>query len=176
MTALPHGARVELRGTTAAARPDLAGTVVQDDDRGFALTRTDASGTVTAVGTGRLQLRVVQTSAGTLDFNYRFRELRLAAGASIRSITIFGFAEFDCDVEYRTDGLGEVGPAAASRPAGFIPPVVFEFRDLTRPSYFFFIKTNQTRFDRDNPLFIQARDASGPVTARIDAGFAPQTT
>ena len=175
MTALAHDDRVDLHGTTAADRPDLAGTVVEDDVRGFVLTRTDSSGSVTILGEGKLQLRVVQTSAGTLDFNYRFRELRLAPGVSISGVTIFGFAEFDCDVEYRTDGMGEAGPTAAAR-TGLINPVFFEFRGLTRPSYFFFIKTSESRYDRDNLLFVHAEDGSGPVSTRIDRGFAPATS
>jgi hypothetical protein len=176
MPDLPHDGRVTLSGTTAAARPELAGTVIEDNVHGFVFTRTDSAGTMTVVGDGKIQLRVVKTNAGTLDFNYRIRELRLAPGASVRAVSIFGFAEFRCDVDYRTDGMGEVGPEAANRYGGFIPPVTFEFRGLTRPSYFFFIKTDQTRYDRDNPLFIQAQDASGTVTTRVNAGFAPATT
>ena len=173
MPALPSGARVDLFGTTAAAQPHLAGTVLEDEVRGFVLTRTDSTGSMTVVGEGKLQLSVVQTSSDALHFHYRFRDLRLAPGASIRSLSIFGFGSIDTlEVDFRTDGLGEVGPAAANR-SGVLNHVTFEFGGLTQPSLFFFIETQETAFDRDNPLIISAEDGTGAANAWIEGGFAP---
>ena len=173
MPALPPGARVDLFGTTAAARPELAGTVLEDDVRGFVLTRTESTGTVTVVGEGRLQVSVLKTSTDALHFHYRFRDLRLAPGASIRSLSIFGFGSIgDLEVDFRTDSLGEVGPVAANR-SGVLNHVTFEFGGLTQPSLFFFIETQATEFDRDNPLIISAEDGTGAANAWIEGGFAP---
>ena len=102
------GGNVALSGTTVAARPELAGVVVEDVLRPFTI--NDASG---LVATGQVQDRVIrETASGTLTFSYRIINDVSSAGPIVyfypRSFT--GFAT---DVDFRLDGLGTVGPSAA---------------------------------------------------------------
>lgn len=94
---------IAINGTTAAARPELAGVVVEDRLRQFAT----SPGSAPSV-TGTLQERIVQNSDDTFAFYYRVTAL---AGGNIRTIQIQGWPLTDpLDGDYRIDGLGVVGP------------------------------------------------------------------
>jgi hypothetical protein len=103
---------VTLGGTTAAARPELAGTVLEDRLRPFAST----PGTGVPTVNGVLQERIVRSSVdGTLAFYYRIKELtggQIRYGISLRFWPSLSLTAVD--VDYRIDGLGDVGPEAAS--------------------------------------------------------------
>jgi hypothetical protein len=106
------GGTVSLRGTTLAARPELAGTVLEDRLRPF------ANGPVTGV----LQERIVRSSVdNTLAFYYRIKEL---TGGVVTYIALTDWPLLELgslDMDYRIDGLGERGPAtgAAMNPTRF---------------------------------------------------------
>ena len=120
---------VTLSGTTAAARPELAGMVLEDRLRPFA---SDPGPGVPTVN-GVLQERIVQSSVdGTLAFYYRIKELtggQIRYGISLRfwpSLTLRAV-----DVDYRIDGLGDVGPEASSCGP---EPIRFDFNVAPTPA------------------------------------------
>jgi hypothetical protein len=116
------GGSVSLRGTTAAARPELAGVVEQDRLRSFGA----GGGTINGV----LQERIVRSSVdGTLAFYYRIKEL--TGGSIRRHIAFFEWPATlrAVDMDYRVDGLGEVGPFVGSAAT----PMRFDF-DTVRPA------------------------------------------
>lgn len=103
--------RVRLTGTTAHARTELGGVVLEDRIRPF--TASASLGPVS----GTLQDRVVRsTRDGTLAFYYRIGELRggnLDQALVLNYGFIYGHVPSALDVDFRLDGLGEVGPYAA---------------------------------------------------------------
>lgn len=119
------GRTVTLSGTTAAARPELAGLVIQDRLRPFA-----SSGTGEPPVNGVLQERIVRSSVdNTLAFYYRIKELQ---GGIIRYIAIRFWPDTvtAVDVDYRIDGLGDVGPEAVIGPE----PIRFDFYVAPTPA------------------------------------------
>jgi hypothetical protein len=111
--------RVTVSGTTAHARPELAGTVVEDRLVPFR-TPTTSEPRVNGV----LQERIVRSrDDDTLAFYYRITELsggEIGYGISLRFWPRLGAV----DVDYRHDGLGVVGPQQ-----GYCgpEPIQFEF-------------------------------------------------
>ena len=104
MRLLP-GTQIWPQGTTAAIDPTLAGEVVEDELIPFG----DASAGVT----GELQSSVVRVASGTLDFTFRVRAI---SGGEIVNLNwqFFGIVP-SIDMEYRLDGLGDVGPVTIYR-------------------------------------------------------------
>ena len=134
-----------LAGTTAAARPELAGLVVADTDTPFSV------GGVT----GFVQNRVVREfGTGTLDFYWRV-ELDPATdgNAGITAFRLDGFGDGDlADADYRIDGSGTV-PASTARlfnPASYPQgDINFVFGTPIEPgqsSEFFFLHTDAVMF------------------------------
>jgi hypothetical protein len=111
------GASAPLVGTTLSVNPHLAGQVLEDQLRSFS---TDTSTGYLPVS-GTLQDRVVRLRDGRLCFMYRI--YNLAYGKHVRPDPI-GINQFigvrfsttapslpaQIEVEYRTDGLGVIGP------------------------------------------------------------------
>jgi hypothetical protein len=139
-------ATVALPGTTSAAEPVLAGTVVFDKVSPWAF----------GAFNGTVQTRVVKSSVnGRLAFYYRITNqsrppLRVRTffvdSPSFRSIV-------RADVNYRKDGLGTVGPNRAIRKKAGTPVAGVIGFSFDRPvilagqsSRFFFIRTSATRF------------------------------
>lgn len=94
-----------LGGTTSAARPELAGTVLADE-----LTPFSFSGV-----TGTVQNRVVrEAGTGTLDFYWKVDVTGSDSGLGVSALRLsdFGYGNLK-DADYRTDGLGSVGPNTA---------------------------------------------------------------
>ena len=165
------GASAWLRGTTLAARPELAGMVVQDRLRPF-----DYFGTITGV----LQERIVRSNVDdTLAFYYRIKELSAGSVRAFIAIRSWPAALTAVDMDYRIDGLGEVGPNGASgdTPPGGVAPTVMRFRfDAIVPapavtptalSRFMFIKMIPgpgypvvTEYEERGEIIIQDRDWS----------------
>jgi hypothetical protein len=145
---LAPGDFVNLTGVTSAARPELAGVVLQDTIRPFSVDLGGGNFT-----TGMILDRVVrETGSGTLDFYYRvFNDV--SSSGSLDFVTRNSFTGFGTDVEFRTDGLGTIGPDQASRNAAG-DEVLFDFfsTNLLFPgaqSYSFFVKTDATDFDEN---------------------------
>lgn len=137
-----------LGGTTSAARPELAGVVLEDDIQPFSF--NGVSGTV--------QNRVVrEDGSGTLDFYWRITVDPSAIGAAPGVIEAFRLGDFGYsylnDADWRIDGLGSAAPFTArlfnpaSHPDGsinflFVDPAV-SFPDSSR---FFFLHTDATSY------------------------------
>ncbi|MDA8362581.1 MAG: hypothetical protein M0Z84_01930 [Gammaproteobacteria bacterium] len=151
-TLVPAGSSALLSGTTAAADPSLAGTVLQDVVSPFTIDLGSGS-----TLNGYVQDRVVRESgSGTLDFYYRLFNgtdtdgCMLSSDGSIGVAQRSGYAGYSTDVNYRTDGLGSVAPSGASRTAGG-DGVLFGF--LSNPiapgqtSLFFFVHTQATAYN-----------------------------
>jgi hypothetical protein len=154
LSALPPGAVVPTPGTTLAARPALAGTVIYDNLVGVAT--TDFNGSI--VFYGYLEDRVVrETATGTLDF-YQSLRVDLIPHATpistqIDTVSRSSFSGFATDVDWRSDGLGTppISPTQASRTADG-KTVTFNFDkpiSTGQTSFFYFVKTNATNFDVD---------------------------
>ena len=156
-----------LSGTTSAANPALGGTVQDDPLRPFEI--QDAADNVLL--TGNLQDRVsLSDDLGTLIFSPRLRELSGFVGAAppqILSMTISGYSGYSTEIEYRTDGSGDVGPDSVSRSAdGDLLTFRYSAAPLLPPdsSHFLSILTDATAFAPIGSATILARvGVDGPV-------------
>jgi len=143
------GLGVQLSGTTFAQVPELGGTVVLDVIRDVVFTHR-ASGERVASAT--VQDRIVRsTITGRLSFEFRVTSFETSqSDLSLTHVVRGPFLSPPVDVDFRLDGLGTVGPASATWPAGstelqfaFLPPA-----DVTaaRPSRFVFARTDSDDF------------------------------
>ncbi|RZI85180.1 MAG: PEP-CTERM sorting domain-containing protein [Rubrivivax sp.] len=133
-----------LPGTTSAARPELAGVVVED-----VLTPFSFNGV-----TGTVQNRVVrETASGTLDFYWKVNVDSSATGAGITAFRLgdFGYISI-VDADWRVDGLGTVAPTtgrlfnAASHPEGDINFLFDSPVTAGQSSKFFFLHTDALNY------------------------------
>jgi hypothetical protein len=167
------GQGLSLSGTTLAARPELAGTVIQDVFRPFSF--IDARG----LTTGEVQDRVVRENlTGTLDFYTRVILDPTAKGVG-DNIIRSNFTGFTTDVDYRTDSIGTLHPLEAvdflNGSIGVLDGSVgFSFLSTVltagTDSVFFFIKTNAANYDANGT--IQVSGESGDAFIQ---GFEPAT-
>ena len=144
---LAPGSAVATPGTTSAARPVLAGTVLQDVVQTFTI--TDPNGRKIK---GTIQDRVVrETSTGTLDFYYRIMNDSSSRGPIvIVSKSSFAPPSLTTDVDWRIDGLGDVGPTQAKR-SGDGSRIDFNHASTAsihpgKQSRFVFVKTDATEY------------------------------
>src|SRR5689334_19336252 len=97
---LPVGDTV-ITGTTVAAQPELAGTIIED-----VLTPYSFTGDGGLVLTGNVQNRVVRSDVdGTLDFYWRIIPDTNSTGHVI-AFRVSGFGDSVWDANFRTDGEG----------------------------------------------------------------------
>lgn len=182
---LVSGGSTNVSGTTAAADPQLAGTIVNDNILTAPLLRIPDPSSIFFVGFD-IQNRVVESGAtGTLNFGPRIRfGANVTAGNFfIDRLQLTGFGNFETDVAYRTDGLGDAGPTFAERSAdgnvlnfdfGF-PLVVGNLaQSVKQESHFLSIKANASYFENTGRATIFGRHISYPgQTFRLDyAGLA----
>jgi PEP-CTERM motif len=159
-----------LPGTTSAARPELAGLVLED-----VLTPFSFNGI-----TGTVQNRVVRENVGgTLDFYWKLNVDSNATGAGIEAFRLadFGYSHI-VDADWRIDGLGTVAPTIgrlfnpASYPTGDIN---FLFgAPLTaagQSSKFFFLHTGATAYAKTGTFDLLC--TSGNCLSGPTATFAP---
>jgi hypothetical protein len=143
---LTPGSFVALPGTTSAAEPNLAGTVVVDELADFSFAAY--GGTVS----GQVQIRVVESDDNTMDFYWRVFNDAESSGA-IADFRIGEFFTSTYNANYRIDGLGDDAPDQALL---FDDPfdgyVNFNFGDggllAGTSSNFFFLDTDATDFAR----------------------------
>ena len=117
---------------------------------------------------------------GTLIFAPRVMTTFNNTGANflVDSVVLYNFGNFDVDVAYRTDGLGDRGPTTATRSAdgntltfdyGF--PLVGSnlFQNPQEDSFFLSLNTEATAFTLDGHISVFARHLSQPgTTYRFD--------
>jgi len=158
-----------LGGTTSAAQPQLAGTVVQDVTTpvSFAL----GGGTFSA----SVQSRVVLADDGTYDFYWHVFDTSYTGRTEVPAIGSFRLGNFGEPIaglngDYRTDGVGDTAPTSASVFSGSLDDFVnFNFGGFgLRPghdSFFMFLDTDAKHygktaiFDLANPGQTQVSDA-----------------
>lgn len=145
---------VALPGTTAAADPSLAGTVIEDRIVAYS---TPPGAALPA--RGRVQVRTVRGADGRLNFYWRI----MADSSSrdvVHALEIFSFPRRRYDANWRKDGLGTVMPvlvAGQTTAAGW--RMEFVFRPTIRAG-------QESRF-----FFLRARTPSTrPATIRIRFG------
>lgn len=173
------GGTSSVTGTTAAADPELPGTV-ENDDILTSFLRIPDPGSPFGVGFD-IQNRVIESdTTGTLNFGPRilFGANITVGNFLIDSLQLYGYGDFETDVAYRTDGLGDRGPTFAERSAdgemlnfGFGFPLVVGnlVQSIKEESYFLSIKTNATHFENTGRASILGRHIAHPgQTFRLD--------
>jgi len=175
----PGGSTI-VTGTTEASSPELAGTVINDNLINGPNVE-QIPGNAVFVANFDVQNRVVRSDLdGTLIFAPRilFGFNIALSPFLIDSFTLTGFAGFDTDVAYRTDGPGDRGPTFAERSlSGDALDFTFGFplfvnnlvAGPAQESYFTSIKTNAIAFENTGRLSIFGRwQGDAPGTVRID--------
>lgn len=139
---------VALPGTTAAAEPQLSGVIIVDEVLPFSFFSVLDTGDIL----GTVQQRIVRSDLdGTLDFYWRVSNDSGSAGP-IGSFRIGQFVSPEYNANYRTDGVGDVGPQQAHRFDGPFESYVnfFDFpRDGLQPgqsTLFMFLDTTATHY------------------------------
>jgi hypothetical protein len=130
-----------ITGTTVAARPELAGTVLEDMISNFSITGAGET------FTGQIQNRVVRSIDGTLDFYWRI--MPLSGTGDISAFRVDGFAGYTLDADFRIDGLGTVAPDVARYFGSVDGAVNFLFSNevgIGQSSNFFFLDTQATHY------------------------------
>ena len=139
-----------ISGTTAALRPELAGTVLEDVIQPYGF--INSTGTLAMFGT--VQNRVVRSDVdGTLDFYWRIVPTPnpilnpITQDGEIVAFRVNGFGGDALDGDWRIDGSGNVPPQIARNFGG--GSVNFLFDPGVRvgeESRFFFLDTTATSY------------------------------
>jgi len=159
------GAGSLLSGTTFAANPDLGGVVIRDQLIPFQINDNLGNTLVT----GNVQDRVVRSNnTGELIFAPRLRDLNNPSGVAwIEGFSMLGFDGFTTDIDYRTDGLGNIGPDSVDRsvsgnrldyrysPSLIVPP---------DEGYFLSVLTDANYFDLSGAFIITAGNDFGATS------------
>lgn len=159
-----------LPGTTVAARPELAGTVLEDVITPFSFLGI----------TGTVQNRVVrETASGTLDFSWKINVDSVDTGG--QGVMAFRLIDFGLDnlkdADWRIDGLGVVSPSTArlfSEAAQASGAVNFLFDtgvNAGQQSNFFFLHTSATSYSQSARFDLLGGAAQG--LSPIFTTFAP---
>ena len=135
-----------LPGTTSAAEPNLAGTIIVDELASFSFSAY--GGTVY----GDVQIRIVEAADNTLDFYWRVFNSANSAGA-IGDFRIGDFVTDTYNANYRIDGLGDDAPDQAFLfDDPYVGYVNFNFGETGllagTSSNFFFLDTDATQYAR----------------------------
>jgi hypothetical protein len=162
-------ADTDLNGTTAAARPELAGVVLAD-----VLTPFSFSGI-----NGTVQSRVVRESvAGTLDFYWKTNVTDSSSDLGVRTFRLdqFGVANLT-DADWRADGVGTAAPdfarlfSATTVPSGGINFGILNGVAAGASSRFFFLHTSATDFAQTGRFDLMS---TGPqLQSSVYSTFAP---
>jgi len=132
---------IALPGTSAAAEPGLAGTVVNDTLVPFSVVNA------TMPANGTVQVRTVRSADGKLSFYWKINNAA-ASKAQVNALYISGFPKAVYDANWRKDGLGSVAPTKVQ--GGFAFDFKswlygFAFGNAIKPgesSRFFFLRSN----------------------------------
>lgn len=171
-TILTPGVSTNLTGAHNDGSPGsittLTGNVVQDDLISFSFSAY--GGTVS----GTTQVRVVQSTVdGTYDFYWRVINDANSAGA-IGDLRIGNFFTSTYDADFRTDGVGDVGPDSAflfDANAGFVNFNFSRGLQAGQESLFFYLDTNDTAYDRS--LIYDLTNIGQTNISELYSGYAP---
>lgn len=162
-----------INGTTSAARPELAGTVLEDQISNYSFT-----GNAGQILEGTIQNRVVRSIDGTLDFYWRINPT--GGNDDITAFRVIGFDGFALDADWRIDGLGSASPDVAryfgpgSGAVNFLfdtDPVGVDASGAMDDSVFFFLDTDALYYDQSGQFDLLCAD-SGCISS-IYSTFAP---
>jgi hypothetical protein len=174
----PGDFAISLPGTTVAAEPQLAGTVLVDELIPFSFSAGTGLGNIT----GQVQQRIVQSSVdGTLDFYWRVMS-DASSAAAIGSFRLGNFVSPEYNANWRIDGLGDKAPDEADRFSGaFDSSVNFDFNVFsTNPldgllpgqsSNFMFLDTTATNYAK-TATFDLTNMQQDPISAQF-AAYSP---
>ena len=161
------GTTVAVFGTTVAARPELAGVVLKDELIPFEI--RNATGQI--IFAGKVQNRVARSSrTGTLSFYFFIRETTPGLPGRITEVRRDGFGGWKIDANYRTDGLGTIGPDSVNyTPNGATVGFSFGKKPITAgaESRFCFIFTDATKFDAKAGSMVITADDGSTVTIKV---------
>lgn len=175
---LNPGDTLPLPGTTVAAEPQLAGTVLVDELIPFSFSAGAGLGNIT----GEVQQRIVRSSVdGTLDFYWRVMNDPNSA-AAIGSFRLGDFVSPEYNANWRIDGLGVKAPDHATRFSGsFDSYVNFSFNVFSanpgdgllpgQSSNFFFFDTTATNYAK-TATFDLTNMVQNPISGQF-AAYAP---
>ncbi len=159
---LNPGDNLALPGTTVAAEPQLAGTVLVDELIPFVF------GTIS----GQVQQRIVRSSVdGTLDFYWRVMSDSTST-AGIGSFRLGDFVSPQYNANWRSDGLGVRAPDQAHRFTGSGDSVNFLFNSGLlgdESSRFFFFDTTAINYAKTAFFDLTGTGAGGPISASFAA-------
>ncbi|MBY0421186.1 MAG: VPLPA-CTERM sorting domain-containing protein [Parvularculaceae bacterium] len=168
------GSVVALSGTTSALNPALAGVVQNDNLIPFSI----QNGSGTTIVSGDVQNRVVVSGTlGTLIFAPTIRNLVFPVGSTGTAITglrVSPYGGGSLDIDFRTDGLGSVGPANVSRGASG-DQLTFRYDPAitaTAGSLFVSILSAATNYSLNGVAQIFARDGQGNTFSTTIEGLA----
>jgi hypothetical protein len=165
---LSAGDILALPGTTAAAEPQLAGTVLVDEIIPFSFTNDGG------LSSGNVQQRVVRSSVdNTIDFYWRI--INGETSAPIGSLRVGDFIANEYNANFRVDGLGVVAPDSAHRFLDIQDTFVnFLFADgvsAGQDSNFFFLDTTATNYAK-TAIFDLTGTGNGGIS-NVFAAYAP---
>ena len=156
-----------INGTTVAARPELAGVVLEDDVSNFTISGAGES------FSGQIQNRVVRSVDGTLDFYWRI--MPTYGTGDISAFRVNGFSDFTLDADWRIDGLGTAAPNVARYFGNTAGSVNFLFGTdqvgIGESSMFFFLDTEATYYARTGQFDLLCAD-TGCISS-LYSTFAP---
>jgi hypothetical protein len=156
------GDTLALPGTKVAAEPNLAGTVLIDENIPFTF------GGIS----GHVQQRIVKSSVdGTLDFYWRvFNDA--SSKAAIGSFRVGNFVAPEYNANWRTDGLGDDQPDQAHRLSWGNVNFLFNGTGLLpgKSSMLFFFNTTATEYVKTAQY-----DVTGTGAGNISSLFAAYT-
>ena len=138
------GGTIALSGTTLAARPELAGTVVGSNITPFDLTSF-------GIGlSGFFEDLLVKEAGGTYDFHFRIFNNATSTEA-ISFVARNSFDGFSTDVDFLTDVGGTKGATSATRTTEAVlgSLILWAFADPILPgelSYYHFVQTDAGSF------------------------------
>lgn len=140
---LNAGESADLFGITFAEDMSLGGSAIDAVEN---FTITDAAGNLFD---GVFQSRAITRSDnGMIDFSWRIDNIEDLAG-QVASVVVNGYEAWSVGVEYRIDGLGDVGPTSAFRTEDG-DSVGFNFDDpavgFDNESKFFFARSDASDF------------------------------
>ena len=162
-TVVPEGdfGPITLTGVTSSMQPSLAGGVIYDRLVPFAPAGGARGGT-----RGQLQVRVLKTAGGRLDFYWSVRNDATSTEA-IKQISIVGYPSQSYDVNWRLDGLGSVAPTqvtGATGGTGGARSITFVFGTPVAPgqtSRAFYISTGYRTMVSDPATFARIKTVGG---------------
>ena len=144
-----------LSGTTVAANPELAGTVLEDLITDFSF--SGAGETIT----GTIQNRVIRSSVdNTIDFSWRIKTT--SGNGDISAFRLGGFDGFALDADWRIDGLGDVAPTVARYLSVENGTINFLFtNEVGYPdeSMFFYLDTDALHYDMSGGVDMLCADS-----------------